>query len=181
MLNRVIGIAAVAVGGMFLAKQLRKARQPGDASNVQASIDVNVPVRTAYDQWTQFEDFPKFMENVHEVRQLDDKHLHWHASVGGVDTEWDAEISEQLPDERIAWHSTSGARNAGVVTFHRINDMKTRVMLQLDYEPSGVVEYVGDAAGVVERETRKSLQNFKTFIEARGIETGGWRGTIAQH
>jgi uncharacterized membrane protein len=145
---------------------------------IEQSIDVNVPVRTAYDQWTQFEEFPRFMEGVREVRQLDDKRLAWCAEVGGKEKRWEAEITEQIPDARIAWRSRTGANNAGVVTFHRLDDQKTRVMLQLDYDPEGVVENVGDAVGVVSSRVRGDLARFKDFIEQRGRETGAWRGSI---
>lgn len=147
-------------------------------SSIEQSIDVNVPVRTAYDQWTQFEEFPRFMEGVREVRQLDDKRLAWCADVGGKEKRWEAEITEQIPDARIAWRSRTGANNAGVVTFHRLDDQKTRVMLQLDYDPEGVVENVGDAVGVVSSRVRGDLARFKDFIEQRGRETGAWRGSI---
>ncbi len=147
-------------------------------STIEQSIDVNVPVRTAYDQWTQFEEFPRFMEGVREVRQLDDKRLAWCAEVGGKEKRWEAEITEQIPDARIAWRSRTGANNAGVVTFHRLDDRKTRVMLQLDYDPEGVVENVGDAVGVVSSRVRGDLARFKDFIEQRGRETGAWRGSI---
>jgi uncharacterized membrane protein len=147
-------------------------------STIEQSIDVNVPVRTAYDQWTQFEEFPRFMEGVREVRQLDDKRLAWCAEVGGKEKRWEAEITEQIPDARIAWRSRTGANNAGVVTFHRLDDQKTRVMLQLDYDPEGVVENVGDAVGVVSSRVRGDLARFKDFIEQRGRETGAWRGSI---
>ena len=147
-------------------------------STIEQSIDVNVPVRTAYDQWTQFEEFPRFMEGVREVRQLDDKRLAWCAEVGGKEKRWEAEITEQIPDARIAWRSRTGANNAGVVTFHRLDDQKTRVMLQLDYDPEGVVENVGDAVGVVSARVRGDLARFKDFIEQRGRETGAWRGSI---
>ncbi len=149
-------------------------------SNVEKSIDVDVPVRTAYNQWTQFEDFPKFMEGVEEVKQLDDKRMHWKANIAGKTEEWDAEVTEQEPDMRVAWKNTTGATNAGVVTFHHLSDSKTRVMLQLDYEPEGVVETVGDALGFVSRRVEGDLERFKTFIEARGHETGAWRGTVDQ-
>lgn len=149
-------------------------------SNIEQSIDVNVPVRTAYNQWTQFEDFPRFMEGVQEVRQLDDKRLHWRANIGGKEKEWDAEITEQVPDQRIAWKNTTGATNAGVVTFHRLNDTQTRVMLQVDYDPEGVVENVGDMIGVVSARVRGDLKRFKEFIESHGQETGAWRGEIQQ-
>ena len=117
-------------------------------ASIEESIEVNVPIRVAYNQWTQFEEFPRFMEGVKEVRQLDDKHLHWKAEIAGKTKEWDAEITEQRPDERIAWTSRSGPWNAGVVTFHRLDDQRTKVMLQVDYDPDGVVENLGDALGV---------------------------------
>ncbi len=148
---------------------------------VEQSIEVNVPVRVAYNQWTQFESFPSFMEGVKEVRQLDDKHLHWRAEISGREHEWDAEIDEQIPDKRIAWHSTSGAANGGVVTFHYIDDDTCRVSLQLEYEPEGALEKAGDLAGVLDRQVRGDLERFRDFIESRGIETGAWRGTIEDH
>src|SRR5215207_7425040 len=129
----------------------------GALKTIEQSIDVHVPLSTAYNQWTQFEEFPRFMEGIKEVRQLDDTHIHWVAEIGGKTEEWDAEVSEQHPDERVAWTSTSGRRNAGVVTFHRIDDNTTRLMLQMDYETDGVVESVGDAAGVAERRVRGDL------------------------
>jgi uncharacterized membrane protein len=147
-------------------------------ASVVESIDVEVPVRTAYNQWTQFEEFPRFMEGVKSVRQTDDTHLRWEAEVGGVDKEWDAEVSEQHPDERVAWRSTSGARNAGVVTFHRIDDETTRVTLQMDVDPEGVVENVGTALGVLDRRVKGDLERFKEYIESRGSETGAWRGEV---
>jgi uncharacterized membrane protein len=149
-------------------------------STIEQSVEVDVPVRTAYDQWTQFEEFPRFMEGVEEVRQLDDSHLHWVAEIGGVQREWDAEITEQRPDERIAWCSQDGPRTAGVVTFHRIGDAKTKVMLQMDFDPSGFAETAGDVLGVVRMRTRGDLERFKEFIEGRGMETGAWRGEIDQ-
>jgi uncharacterized membrane protein len=144
------------------------------------SVDVNVPVRTAYNQWTQFEDFPQFMEGVEQVNQLEDDRLFWKASIMGVDQEWFATIVEQTPDHRIAWKSTTGAEHAGVVTFHRIDEDTTRVMLQIDYNPEGFVENVGAALGVVKGRMKGDLERFKKFIESRGVETGGWRGTIDQ-
>jgi uncharacterized membrane protein len=145
--------------------------------HVEKSIEVNVPVRVAYNQWTQFEDFPKFMEGVKSVKQLDDKHLHWRANIGGKEEEWNADITEQVPDQRIAWHSTSGAPNAGLVTFHPM-DGHTRITLRLDYDPQGVVENAGDAMGFVGRRVEGDLKRFKEFIESRGTSTGGWRGEI---
>jgi uncharacterized membrane protein len=181
MLNRVVTVAALAVGGMMLSKQFKKNRISQGTSSIEESIEVNVPVRTAYNQWTQFEDFPKFMENVLEVRQLDDRHLHWRAKVAGEEKEWDAEITEQIPDKRIAWRSVSGPRNGGVVTFHKLSDNETRVMLQMEYEPENVVEKLGDAMGAMRMQARTSLQRFKEMLEQRGTETGAWRGKIAQH
>jgi uncharacterized membrane protein len=154
------------------------AQKEGVMSQIERSIDVAVPVSTAYNQWTQFEEFPRFMEGVEEVRQLDDRHLHWRAEVGGKEVEWDAEIVDQIPDKRIAWMSTSGAKNAGVVTFHRLSDDRTRIMLQVDYEPEGAVETIGDALGVVSRRTAGDLERFRDFIETRGAETGAWRGKV---
>jgi uncharacterized membrane protein len=150
-----------------------------DRSKVLKAIDVEVPCRTAYNQWTQFEEFPEFMEGVESVTQLDDRRLHWRAELGGKTVEWDAEITEQRPDERIAWTSRNGAQNAGVVTFHRLSDDSCRVTLQLDYKPEGVIENVGDFLGVVSRRAEGDLERFKEFIEARGMETGAWRGEVA--
>jgi uncharacterized membrane protein len=147
-------------------------------STVEKTIDVNVPIRTAYDQWTQFEEFPRFMEGVKSVTQTDDTHLRWVAEVAGVDKEWDAEITEQHPDERVAWTSTSGARNAGVVTFHRLDDGTTRVLLNMDVDPEGLVESAGDALGFLDRRVQGDLERFKQFIESRGVETGAWRGEV---
>lgn len=149
-------------------------------STVEKSIDVTVPIRTAYNQWTQFEEFPRFMEGVREVRQLDDRRLRWCAEVGGKEKEWDAEITEQIPDERIAWRNTTGARNAGVVTFHRLAAEKTRVMVQMDYEPEGFMESAGDFFGAMSGRVENDLERFKQFIETRGQETGAWRGEIPQ-
>ena len=150
-------------------------------SSVEKSIDVNVPVRTAYNQWTQFEEFPRFMEGVREVRQLDDQRLQWRAEIAGKEKSWEAKITEQVPDMRIAWTSTSGARNAGVVTFHRLSDETTRIMLQMEYDPEGFVENVGDALGAATMRITGDLERFKQFIESRGGETGAWRGEIHQH
>src|SRR5262249_53946295 len=147
-------------------------------ATIEKSIDVEAPLRAVYNQWTQFEEFPRFMEGVEEVSQLDDRRLLWRANVGGKVKEWEAEITEQRPDERIAWRSRTGARNAGVVTFHRLSDDRTRIMLQLEYEPEGLTESVGDAVGLVASRVGGDLQHFKEFIEARGQETGGWRGEI---
>ena len=150
-------------------------------SSVTKTIEVNVPVNVAYNQWTQFEEFPKFMEGVQEVRQIDDQHLHWHAEIGGKDEEWDAEITEQIPDQRIAWRSTAGTPNAGIVTFQSSAPNSTQVTLQVDYEPQSLSEKVGDALGFMDRRVQGDLDRFKDFIESRGRETGGWRGTIEEH
>ena len=147
-------------------------------STIEEAIEVAVPVRTAYDQWTQFEEFPEFMEGVEQVSQLDATHLHWKAEIAGVTREWDAEITEQIPDERVAWRSLGGTPNAGVVTFHRLGEGQTRVMLQLDMEPEGLVEQAGDKLGFVKRRAKGDLERFKGFIEARGVETGAWRGEV---
>jgi uncharacterized membrane protein len=137
-------------------------------SSITKSIDVNVPVRTAYNQWTQFEEFPQFMEGVQEVTQLDATHLQWRATIGGREATWEAVVTEQEPDLRVAWKSTSGAPNAGVVTFHRLGEHQTRVTLQLEYDSAGAVENVGDALGFVSRRVQGDLEWFKAFIEARG-------------
>jgi uncharacterized membrane protein len=147
-------------------------------ASVEQTIEINLPVRTVYNQWTQFEEFPAFMEGVKEVRQLDDAHLHWCAEIAGKDVEWDAEITEQIPDQRISWRSLDGKPNAGVVSFHKLNDGSTRVMLQMDYDPEGVAENAGDAVGLVSHRLEGDLERFKEFLESRGSETGGWRGTI---
>ena len=147
---------------------------------IEQSIDVNVPVRTAYNQWTQFEEFPEFMEGVEYVHQIDDTHLRWKAEIAGKSEEWEAEITEQQPDERVAWKATGGKENGGVVTFHRIGDNETRVMLQMDWEPEGVVEKVGSAIGADDRRVKSDLERFKKLIESRGQESGAWRGQVEQ-
>jgi uncharacterized membrane protein len=149
-------------------------------SQIVEMVEVNVPVQVAYNQWTQFEEFPEFMEGVEKVVQLDDTTLEWTAQVAGKTKTWRAKITEQVPDQRIAWTATEGAPNAGVVTFHRIADDLTRVTLQLDVEPEGAVESAGEALGFVERRVKGDLERFKEFIEARGRETGAWRGTVDQ-
>ena len=149
-------------------------------SKILESIDVAVPVRTAYDQWTQFESFPMFMEGVEKVEQLDDTTLRWTANIAGQERTWKARITEQNPDERIAWTSIDGARNAGVVTFHRLDDEMTRVTLQMDVDPDGPVDNIGDALGLLERRVKGDLKRFKEFIEGRGVETGAWRGSVPQ-
>ncbi|PWF43117.1 SRPBCC family protein [Massilia glaciei] len=181
MLTRIVTVAALAMGGVLLSKQMKKNRGSDTSSSVEESIEVNVPVSTAYNQWTQFEEYPRFMDSVKEIKQIDDRHLHWRADVAGKEKEWDVEITEQIPDKRIAWRSTSGVANGGVVTFHKISDSTTRVMLQMDYEPENMLEQVGDAFGAVRMEARGNLQRFKEMLESRGRETGAWRGEVTQH
>ncbi|MBL7499028.1 SRPBCC family protein [Frankia sp. CNm7] len=149
-------------------------------TTVAESIDVEVPIRTAYNQWTQFESFPNFMSGVESVQQIDATHTHWRISVGGTEREFDAAITEQRPDERVAWKSTGGTQHAGVVTFHRLADDKTRVTVQLDWQPDTVVEKVGAVVGVDDRRVKGDLKRFKSFIEERGTEnpTGSWRGEV---
>jgi uncharacterized membrane protein len=149
-------------------------------AKIEQSIEVDVPVRTAYNQWTQFEEFPQFMDGVESVTQLDDTHLRWVAEIGGKREEWKAEITEQLPDERVAWRAVEGKGNAGVVTFHRLGDDRTKVMVQIDWEPDGILEQLGAKIGSDERRVEGDLERFKELIERRGVETGGWRGEVEQ-
>jgi uncharacterized membrane protein len=147
-------------------------------STVQKTIEVKQPVSTVYNQWTQFESFPEFMEGVESIQQLDDKRVHWHAKIGGVDREWDAEITEQIPDQRISWRSVNGPDNGGTVTFEPLGSDRTRLTVQMAYEPEGMVEKAGDALGAVERRVEGDLERFREFIEKRGQESGAWRGEI---
>jgi uncharacterized membrane protein len=147
-------------------------------ATVEESIEVAVPLTTAYDQWTQFEEYPQFMENVKEVRQLDDTHLHWVVELAGQRHEWDAEVTEQRPDERVAWRNTDGKENAGVVTFHRIDDTHTKLMVQLDFVPEGILEKIGDVLSAPDRRIEGDLRRFKEMVEARGQASGGWRGEV---
>ncbi|MDT0214469.1 SRPBCC family protein [Rothia sp. ARF10] len=147
-------------------------------SKIEKSVTVDVPVEMAYNQWTQFEEFPRFMGGVQEVQQLDDKRLHWVAEIAGVRREWDATILEQRQDEKIAWAATQGATNAGAVYFSPVGAGQTRVTLELEYEPEGLVEKAGDAVNVIERQAEKDVESFKTFIEGRMSETGAWRGEV---
>ncbi len=144
---------------------------------IEKSIEIDVPLRAAYNQWTQFEEFPEFMEGVERVRQLAPDRLHWIADIGGHVKEWDALIVDQKPDERIAWRSEAGTANDGIVTFHQEGD-HTRIDLSIEYDPQGFAENVGDALGFMSRRVEGDLERFKEFIERRGHETGGWRGTI---
>lgn len=145
---------------------------------LEKSIEVMVPVKTAYNQWTQFEDFPKFMEGVKSVHQQDETHLHWVVEVAGKEKEWDAEIVEQTPDKRIAWKNQAGTQMSGVITFHYIEPNKTKIMVQMDYEPKGLMENIADAIGLVSGRVQGDLKRFKEFIEKRGTETGAWRGEV---
>jgi uncharacterized membrane protein len=147
-------------------------------ATVEKSIEVNVPVRVAYNQWTQFEEFPHFMEGVKRVEQRTDNRLYWEAEIAGKDEAWEAVIIDQVPDRRIAWTNTAGAKNAGAVSFEAVSPDVTRISLQIEYEPEGVVENVGSALGMVDRRVEGDLQRFKDFIEGRGRETGAWRGEI---
>jgi carbon monoxide dehydrogenase subunit G len=147
-------------------------------TKVEKSIQVDVPVRTAYDQWTQFEDFPHFMGGVKEVRQLDDRRLHWVAEIAGVRRQWEATVLEQEPDRKVAWAATEGATNAGAVRFEAAGPGSTVVYLQLEYEPEGLVEQVGDKLGIVERQVRSDLERFKALVESQGYASGAWRGSI---
>ncbi len=147
-------------------------------STHEESIEVDVPVSTAYNQWTQFESFPQFMEGVERIDQVGDTMTHWVTKVAGAEREFDAEITEQHADERVAWRSVDGSSHAGVVTFHRIEPARTRIMLQMDFEPEGLVERAGDKLGVVNRRLKGDLERFKEFIESQGAETGAWRGEV---
>jgi uncharacterized membrane protein len=148
-------------------------------STVTESVDVEVDVTTAYNQWTQFESFPRFMEGVDQIRQVDDTHTHWSVSVAGVTREFDATITEQKPDERVAWKSDSGPNHAGVITFHRLDDTHTRVTAQMDIDPEGFVETAADKLGILDRRVKGDMARFKEFIESReGQETGAWRGQV---
>lgn len=147
-------------------------------STIEQSIEVAVPVTTAYDQWTQFESFPEFMEGVDRIEQVSDTMTHWVTSIGGVKREFDAKITEQKPDERVAWRTVDEPHQAGVVTFHRLSPDTTKVMVQMDFEPEGVVEKAGDKLGLVKGRVKGDLERFKEFIESRGAATDAWRGEV---
>ncbi|GAB3231171.1 SRPBCC family protein [Kineococcus gypseus] len=147
-------------------------------SSVTESIEVDVPVHTAYNQWTQFETFPHFMNGVEQITQITDTRNHWKTKIAGVEREFDTEITEQHPDERVAWKSVDGKEHAGVVTFHRLSDTSTKVTVQMDWETEGLVEKVGAAIGADDRQVKADLKRFKEFIESRGAETGAWRGDV---
>ncbi|MBA2793091.1 MAG: SRPBCC family protein [Thermoleophilaceae bacterium] len=147
-------------------------------ANIEQSIDVEVPISTAYNQWTQFEEFPQFMEGVDEIRQIDDRHVHWVVSFGGTQHEWDAEITEQDPDERVSWKNIDGKENAGVVTFHRLDGDTTRIMVQMDWAPEGIKEKLGSSLGFDQRRIEGDLKRFKELIESQGTESGAYRETV---
>jgi uncharacterized membrane protein len=144
----------------------------------ESSIEVDVPARIAYDQWTQFEEFPRYMEGVERVVQRDDKTLDWTAEIAGQKKEWTAEITDQTPDVRVAWKSTSGDENAGAVLFEPLGDDRTRVTLKLDADPEGPIETIGANLGFLERRVKGDLRRFKEFIESRRVPTSAWRGEI---
>ena len=147
-------------------------------ANIERSIDLLVPVRTAYDHWTQFEQFPRFMRHVKNVRQVDDRRLLWRVELGGRAREFEAEIVEQIPDKRIAWRTTAGLVHSGVVTFHRLADDRCRLMLQIDYQPEGVMERLGTMLGIPYLDVSRDLKRFVTFVEQAAAAPGGWRGRI---
>jgi carbon monoxide dehydrogenase subunit G len=147
-------------------------------TRVEKSVMVNVPVSRAYNQWTQFEDFPRFMGGVQSVTQLSDDRLQWVAEIAGVKRQWEARILEQVPDQKVAWAATEGATNAGAVTFEDLGGDQTSVTLVLEYEPEGVVEKVGDKLNIVENQAENDLERFKQFIESEGYATGAWRGSV---
>ena len=147
-------------------------------ARVESTIDMHVPVTTAYDQWTQFETFPSFMEGVEEVRQTDDTHLHWVAEIAGEREEWEAKITDQQPDERVAWRAISGTPSSGAVTFVPVDAETTRVTVRFDWEPEGFKEKAGAALGFDERRVEGDLERFRDLIERRGVETGAWRGEV---
>lgn len=149
-------------------------------AQVLDSIDVNVPVTVAYNQWTQFESFPHFLSFVDEITQVSDTLTHWKVTIAGAQREFDAEITEQHPDERVAWNSVGGEVNhAGVVTFHRLSDTESRVTVQIDWEAAGIVEKVGAALGIDDHAIKSDLKNFKKFIEDAHAATGAWRGDVS--
>ena len=147
-------------------------------ARVEQSIDVNVPLTTAYNQWTQFEEFPRFMDGVESVRQIDDTHLHWVAEIGGKREEWDAEITDQEPDRKVAWRALDGHYNSGTVTFERLGDNQTRINVVMEHETEGLTETLGSALGGDSRKVKSDLERFKEFVESRGTETGAWRGDV---
>jgi uncharacterized membrane protein len=149
-------------------------------ATVKESIDVDVPIQTAYNQWTQFEEFPSFMEGVEAVKQTDDTHLHWSAEIGGKRHEWDAEITNQEPDRRVAWRARDGKYNSGEVTFEPQGADRTRINVEMTYDAEGLKESLGSAVGADDRRVKGDLKRFKELIESRGVESGAWRGEVHQ-
>jgi uncharacterized membrane protein len=149
-------------------------------ARVEESIEVNVPVTTAYNQWTQFEEFPRFMDGVESVKQIDDTHLHWVAEIGGKREEWDAEITNQEPERKLAWRALDGHYNSGTVTFEPLGDNQTRINVVMEHETEGLTETLGSALGADSRKVKDDLERFKEFVESRGTETGAWRGEVEQ-
>jgi uncharacterized membrane protein len=149
-------------------------------ATVTQSIDLDVPIRMAYDQWTQFEEFPRFMEGIREVRRLDDVHLHWVAEIGGRVAQWDAEITEQRPDECVAWRSTSGKQNSGVVRFEPLGTEQTRITVEIEHDPDGMLESVGAAVGADDRRVRRELERFRDLLEDRDASSDAWRARIGE-
>jgi len=148
-------------------------------AQILKTVDVDVPVTTSYNQWTQFEEFPQFLSFVESITQIDDTHTHWKVSIAGAEREFDTVIAEQVPDDRIAWTSTGGeVDHAGVVTFHKLSDTSSRVAVQIDWDPDGLLEKAGAALNVPDHVVAAELENFKKFIESRGTADGAWRGTV---
>ena len=147
-------------------------------ATVKESIEADVPVSTAYNQWTQFEEFPRFMEGVESVTQIDDTHLRWVAEVGGKRREWNAEIVDQLPDQKIAWRATDGNGPNGIVEFEPLGQDKTLIAVEMAYEAEGLTEQLGSAVGIDSRQVKSDLERFKQLIESRGVESGAWRGEV---
>jgi len=173
----VLGGGTVAAGA---ALKLRgKASANGTAiGTIDESIEVEVPLSTAYNQWTQFEEFPLFMEGVDDVKQHGDTRLHWVATIGGHTAEWEAKILEQHPDEQISWISEDGKKTRGTVSFEGLSESKTRIRLSMSYQAEGPLEQLGSAAGLDATRVRGDLKRFKDLIESRGTESGEWRGEI---
>jgi uncharacterized membrane protein len=149
-------------------------------ARIEEAIVVEVPVSTAYNQWTQFEEFPKFMEGVESIKQIDDTRLHWVAEIGGKREEWDAEILEQVPDRKIAWRALDGHQNSGTVTFEPLGDNQTRINVLMEHETEGLTEALGSALGMDSRRVKGDLERFKELVESRGVESGAWRGEVRQ-
>jgi uncharacterized membrane protein len=149
-------------------------------ARVEESIEVNVPVSTAYNQWTQFEAFPEFMEGVESVKQIDDTHLRWVAEIGGQRHEWTAEIVEQKPDKMVAWRALEGHDNSGTVTFEPLDQNRTRINVVMEHETEGLTETLGSALGADSRRVKGDLERFKELVESRGVETGAWRGEVVE-